>query len=76
MIIFLQEIKSGTNFYEMEVLEKVNKYFSDEELKLDLEDIDWLENCLYYNEAEDYICVHVGIKLYDNNEIICLSKMM
>lgn len=58
------------NFDEEEVLKRINDYFKDEELKLDWEDLDWLENCPFYYETDDYTCVHAGIKLNEKNEII------
>ena len=60
------------NFNEEEVLANINKYFEKESCLLNWDDIDWLESCPYYYEADDFICVHAGVKLDENNQIIDL----
>ena len=61
---------TAENFDENEILKKVNEYFKDEKLYLDWADIDWLDNCPYYYETDDFLCVHAGIALDQNNQII------
>lgn len=63
-------MKLDDGFDEKEVLKKINSFFPKEEDTLNWEDLDWLENCAYYYETEDYICVHAGIGLNNNNEVI------
>ena len=61
------------NFDQNEVLTKINDYFLDDN-KIDFEGINWLEDCPYYYETKDYICVHAGVQLNDKNEVIDLAQ--
>lgn len=58
------------NFDEKEVLYKINLYFPSESFQLDWDDLQWLEKCPFYYENNDFICVHAGISLNENNEVI------
>ena len=58
------------DFDESKVIEDINKYFPDEEYRINWDDIDWLENSPYYYEDNDFICVHAGIQLNQDKEII------
>ena len=57
------------NFDTNIVLEKINNYFKHETMKLDWEDLYWLEECPYYYETEKYICVHAGVKLDKDKQV-------
>ena len=59
-----------SNLSEDELLIKINSYLPVEESKLDWDDLLWLERCPYFFEDDNYICVHAGICLNKNNEII------
>lgn len=57
-------------FDSVKVLKQINDYFVEETETLDWDDLYWLESCEYYYETSDYLCVHAGVKLNGNNEII------
>lgn len=64
------EVEDGFDYNKL--LTKINDYFPDKEL-LDFDDLNWLEECPYFYEADDYICVHAGVMLNDKNEVINLE---
>ena len=76
---FLQEYHNlMKNFKDGEdidnILIKLQKYFPDENVKLDWDDIDYLDNLPYYIETEKYICVHAGLETDINDNIKPLDK--
>ena len=69
----MSEVEDGFN--SDEVLTKLNNYFPKEVDLLTWEDINFLEDAPFYYESSDYICVHAGVKLNENKEIIDLNKI-
>ena len=55
------------------VLERLCEYFPEGEA-IDWELLDWLESLPYYVETEDFICVHAGIPILDNGQLLPLEK--
>lgn len=68
----MMELEDG--FDSEELLKKINEYFPNEKEILDFEDLNWLEECSYYYETENYICVHAGVRLNDDNEVVNLEE--
>ena len=64
----MRKLKDGFN--KEEVLKKINSYFPKEDCELDWDDLNWLEDSPFYYETNDYICVHAGISINSNNEVI------
>lgn len=56
-----------------EVLKKLQDYFPYDGKLLDWDTVDWLESLPYYIEENDFICVHAGIPLDQNNRPLPLS---
>ena len=56
------------------VLEKLREYFPDDGYMLDWDIVDWLETRPYYIEEEDFICVHAGVPLDENNRVLPLER--
>lgn len=67
----MKELEEG--FDSRQVLCQINEYFDNETDKLSWEDLYWLEECAYFYETEDYICVHAGVKLNNKSEVISLE---
>ena len=57
-----------------EVLKQLQSYFSHDGALLDWELIDWLESRPYYIEEENFVCVHAGVELDEDNRIIPLEQ--
>ena len=58
------------------VLQRLNAYFGGENEKLTWEIIDWLEALPFYIEEKDFICVHAGVPLNENGNILPLEIAM
>ena len=59
-----------------EVLSRLQSYFPHDGKLLDWETIDWLETLPYYIEEKDFICVHAGIPLTIDNNLLPLNKII
>ncbi len=55
------------------VLERLREYFPECE-SIDWDLLDWLESLPYYIETDDFICVHAGIPIQENGELLPLEK--
>jgi len=56
-------------FDSNQVLSEINDYFPNETYKLSWNDLYWLEECGYFYETDDFICVHAGVKLNKYKEV-------
>ena len=56
------------------VLRKLQAYFPYDGKLLDWDTIDWLESLPYYIEEDDFKCVHAGIQLDKESNIISLEQ--
>jgi serine/threonine protein phosphatase 1 len=56
------------------VLDKLQKYFTGDGKLLSWEAVDWLESLAYYTEYPDFICVHSGVRLDGQGNIMPLDK--
>jgi len=56
------------------VLKELQNYFLDEMEVLDWEDIDFLDSLPYYIETNDYLCVHAGVEVDSNYNVVNLKK--
>ena len=57
-----------------DVLKKLQDYFPYDGKLLDWEIVDWLESLPYYIEEENFICVHAGLQLDEDNRVVPLGK--
>ncbi len=57
-----------------EVLKTLQGYFSYDGKLLDWETVDWLESLPYYIEEKDFICVHAGVPLTQDNRLLPLAQ--
>ena len=57
-----------------EVLRKLQIYLLGDGARLDWDLVDWLECLPYYIEREDFICVHAGVPVLQNGELMDLAK--
>lgn len=62
------------DFIQTEVLQQINEYFNFQNEKLTWEDIEWLEQCPNFYENKDFICVHAGVELDENNQVKNLNE--
>lgn len=58
-----------------EVLERLKDYIKGDGQLLDWDIIEWLEALPYYIEADSFICVHAGVPLNEDDEILPLSDV-
>lgn len=56
------------------ILKKLQEYFPHDGYLLDWETVDWLESLPFYLEEKDFICVHAGVPLDNNNRVLSLDK--
>lgn len=63
---------SPTDFEE--VLKELQTYFDNKDNLLCWEDIDWLESLPFYIERDKFICVHAGLSLSADGQVLPLSK--
>lgn len=63
----------GDHFDSDKVLTRLNSYYVNANDLYQWDDIDYLESCKYYYENDDCICVHAGVLLNENNEIMPLG---
>ena len=57
------------------VLRVLQMFFPEDEEKLDWDLVDWLDALPSYIEGEDFICVHAGLKIDTNGNILPLCSL-
>lgn len=66
-------MKDSPNDYD-QVLKKLQEYFSGDGELLDWDTVDWLESLDFFIEGQNYICVHAGIPLDNEGNLLPLNK--
>lgn len=56
------------------ILTKLQDHFPNKKEKLEWDDIDYLDNLPYYIETDKYICVHAGLEIDLNGNILPFDK--
>lgn len=56
------------------VLEKLQEFFPSDEEKLSWDVVDYIENLPLFIEEDEFICVHAGVQLDKNKQIIPLKQ--
>lgn len=57
-----------------QVLKDLQSYFEYDGMLLDWDTIDWLESLPYYVEDKDFLCVHAGVSLDTDNNLVPLEQ--
>ncbi len=65
---------SNTQASDDEVLAKISQYFPDDTGSISWQLLDYIQQLPYYVEGDSYICVHAGVQLDDNYNIVPMSK--
>lgn len=56
------------------ILKRLREYFPNDGNLLDWDIVDWIESRPFFIEENDYICVHAGVPLDENNRLLPLEK--
>jgi serine/threonine protein phosphatase 1 len=58
-----------------EVLRKLQNYFSEDGHLLDWDLVDWFDELPSYIEEDEFICVHAGIQINSDQQLVSLDKV-
>ena len=67
-------MQNSPNDYD-EVLRQLQEYFLFDGYLLNWETVDYIESLPYYIETEDFILVHAGLPIDENNQVMSPSKI-